>query len=123
MTDYRTMYDKEHLGAWDLQGRDVTVTIEDVKAGQLVGEGGKKAKKPILRFVDKEKTMACNITNARTIAGMYGNDVRQWKGKRITIYPTMTQFGGKEMECIRVRPSIPEEKKGAADRAAASAAE
>lgn len=121
MPDYRTMFDKEHLGAWDLQGRDVTVTIEDVKAGQLVGEGGKKAKKPILRFVGKEKTMACNVTNARTIAGMYGNDVNAWKGKKITIYPTMTQFGGKEMECIRVRPTVPTGKE--APDAAASAAE
>lgn len=121
MPDYRTMFDKEHLGAWDLQGRDVTVTIEDVKAGQLVGEGGKKAKKPILRFVGKEKTMACNVTNARTIAGMYGNDVTAWRGKKITIYPTVTQFGGKEMECIRVRPTVPSGKE--ATDATASAAE
>lgn len=121
MADYRTLFDKEHLGAWDLQGRDVTVTIEDVKGGVLIGEGGKKAKKPILKFVKKEKTMACNVTNARTIAGMYGNDVNGWKGKRITIYPTITQFGGKEMECIRVRPTVPTEKE--TPDAAASAAE
>jgi hypothetical protein len=110
MTDYRTMYDKEHLGAWDLMGRDVTVTIEDVKPGQLVGQGGKKAKKPILRFMGKEKTLACCVTNGRTIAGMYGNDVRAWVGKRITLYPTTTQFGGNEVECIRIRPTVPLEK-------------
>ena len=114
MPDYRTMFDKEHLGAWDLQGRDVTVTIEDVKAGQLVGEGGKKAKKPILKFVDKEKTMACNVTNARAIASMYGNDTTKWKGQKITIYPTITQFGGKEVECIRIRTIKPESKADAA---------
>lgn len=106
--DYRQMYDKEHLGAWDLQGRDVVVTISAVKAGQLVGEGGKKAKKPIISFEGKEKTFACNITNARAIAGMYGNDTSKWVGERITIYPTVTQFGGKEVECIRVRPQKPQ---------------
>lgn len=110
MADYRTMFDKEHLGAWDLQGRDVTVTIDDVKAGQLTGEGGKKAKKPIIRFRGKEKTFACNVTNAKTIASMYGNDTTKWIGRQITIYPAMTQFGGKEMECIRIRPQIPQEK-------------
>lgn len=110
MPDYRTMFDKEHLGAWDLQGRDVTVIIESVKAGQLVGEGGKKAKKPILKFEGKEKTMACNVTNARAIAGMYGTDTTKWCGQKITIYPTVTQFGGKEVECIRVRPLKPEGK-------------
>lgn len=107
MPDYRVLYDKEHIGAWDLAGRDVTLTIESVKAGVLVGEGGKKAKKPIIKFVGKEKTFACNITNARTIAGMYGPKTEDWIGRRITIYPTMTQFGGKEMEAIRVRPTIP----------------
>jgi hypothetical protein len=111
MTDYRTMFDKEHLGAWDLQGRDVVVEIADVKAGTLVGEGGKKAKKPILKFKGKEKTMACNVTNAKAIATMYGTDTEKWIGKRITIYPTMTQFGGKDMECIRVRPQQPEADK------------
>lgn len=107
MPDYRTMFDKEHLGAWDLQGRDVTVTIADVKAGQLVGEGGKKAKKPIIRFEGKEKTFACNVTNAKAIAGMYGNDTTKWVGQRITLFPTVTQFGGEQKECIRVRPSKP----------------
>jgi hypothetical protein len=107
MTDFRTMFDKEHLGAWDLAGKDVVVTISAVKPGELVGEGGKKARKPILSFEGKKKTMACNITNGRTIAGMYGNDTRAWVGRKITIYPAMTQFGPKEVECIRVRPSIP----------------
>lgn len=107
MADYRTMFDKEHLGAWDLQGREVVVTIADVKAGQLVGEGGKKAKKPIIRFEGKEKTFACNVTNAKAIAGMYGPDTTKWAGQRIAIYPTMTQFGGKEVECIRVKPQKP----------------
>jgi hypothetical protein len=30
-----------------------------------------------------------------------------WPGTKITIYPTMTDFGGKRVECIRVKDVIP----------------
>lgn len=106
MSDYRSFFDKEFIGAWDLAGRDVVVEIAAVKAGK-VGHGNKASKKPILSFKGKSKTMTCNITNAGVIAQLYGNDTRKWVGKRITIYPTMTSFGGKEVDCIRVRPQIP----------------
>jgi hypothetical protein len=108
--DYRTMFDSEYLGAWDLP-RDATVTIATVKAGQLVGEKGRTAKKPIITFVGKVKGFAANKTNCRTIAAMYGTDTRQWVGKRITLYATTTEFGGKSVECIRVRPGVPPDAK------------
>lgn len=108
--DYRSMFDRDYIGAWDLGGKDVTVTISDVKAGELTGSGGKKAKKPVIYFEGKEKAMACNKTNGKVIAGMYGTDTRKWVGRKIVIYPTTTTFGSEQMECIRVRPQIPTEK-------------
>jgi len=104
--DYRTMFDSDYLGAWDLP-RDATVTIATVKAGQLVGEKGRTAKKPIITFVGKQKGFAANKTNCRTIAAMYGTNTKEWIGKRITLYATTTEFGGKQMDCIRVRPQVP----------------
>ena len=105
--DYRAMFDREYIGAWDLQGKDATVEIASVVAGELTGSGGKKAKKPIVRFVGKEKGLALNKTNGKIIAGMFGPDTKDWVGKRVTLYPTMTTFGSEQMECIRVRPVIP----------------
>ena len=104
--DYRTMFDSDYLGAWDLP-RDVTVTIATVKAGQLVGEKGRTAKKPIITFLGKQKGFAANKTNCRTIAAMYGTNTKEWIGKRITLYATTTECGGKQMDCIRVRPQVP----------------
>lgn len=111
MPDYRSMYDSDYLGHWDLQGRDVTVTIRKVEAGTLVGAQGRKAKKPVVFFEGKEKGMALNKTNGKAIAGMYGPDTSAWVGKKITIYPTQTQFGPETVDCIRVRPTAPKEKK------------
>lgn len=108
MAHYKTFFDHDLIGAWDLQGRDVTVTIEAVQAGK-VGHGAKAAKKPVLTFKGRtgEKRMACNVTNAKTIAGMYGPETQKWIGQKITLYPTTTQFGNETHECIRVRPTKP----------------
>lgn len=101
------MYDANYIGAWDLDGRDVTVEIEKVTAGELVSEGNKKSRKPIVSFKGKEKKLAINKTNGKAIANMYGPDTRKWIGKRLTIYPTTTKFGRDTVDCIRVRPAVP----------------
>lgn len=105
--DYRTMLDKEHLGAWDLPG-DVTVTIARVEAG-VVGRDAKRQRKPILFFAESKtgKGMVANVTNCRTIASLYTNDTRQWVGKPITLYPAKTSMGSEQVDCIRVRPVVP----------------
>lgn len=109
--DWRAMFDRDFVGSWDLAGRDVTVTIKSAKAEQLNVQGGRKSKKPVLHFVEAEKGLALNKTNAKVIAAMYGNDTREWVGKRITLYPTTTQFGDQRVDCIRIRPKIPAEPK------------
>lgn len=106
--DVRSMYDKEFLYAFDLQGRDQTVVIAKVAQGKIVGTGGKSSKKPVLYFRGKEKGLGLCITNARTIAAIYGGfEVSKWIGKAITLFPTTTQFGPNTVDCIRIRPTKP----------------
>lgn len=111
-TDYRSLYDKDYIGAWDLKEKDVTVTITGVKGGTLIGVGGRKAKKPVVYMKGTEKGFALNATNGKAIAAMYGNHVESWAGKRITLYKSMTRNpnGDGEVECIRVRPTVPTSK-------------
>jgi hypothetical protein len=109
MPHWKSMMDeKEYLFAFDLQGREVTVTIEKVWAGEIVGDKGKKNRKPLMKFQGKEKKLALNATNCKAIASMYGNDTDAWAGKKITLYPTTTSMGGETVECIRVKPRAPE---------------
>ena len=109
-TDYRSMFDSEYIGAWDLLGRDVTVEIDHVIAGTLTGQGGRKSRKPLVYFVGKEKAFALNKTNAKAIAAMYGADTLVWTGKRIALYPTKTEMAGETVDCIRVRPGVPKQE-------------
>lgn len=122
--DWRSMFEGKYLGAWNLidadgNRRDVTVTIESVTAEMVVGEGGKKNKKPVLRFVGKDLPMVIGKTVGKTIAAMYGHDTKAWIGRRITLYPATTEVGGETKDCIRVRPGIPAEPRGKEARDAA----
>lgn len=123
--DYRAMFEGKYLGSWNLadpktgEKRDVTVTIAKVEAAVITGENGKTDKKPLVHFVGKELPMIMNKTNCKTVAAMYGNDTREWSGKRIVLYATVTSVGGAQKDCIRIRPTIPTDtKKGATDHAA-----
>lgn len=106
--DVRAALDKDFLYSYDLQGRDVTVVIERVAQGTLVGQQGKKSKKPVVFFKGKSKPLALNVTNIKTIAALYGSfRAEDWIGKAITIYPTTTNFGSETKDCIRVRNKRP----------------
>lgn len=100
------MFDRDYVGAWDLNGKDAVVTIAKV-APVVLNNGKTKNKKPVLWFVGAEKGLPLNKTNAKCIAAMYGNDTEQWIGKRIAIYGTKTDVGGEQVDCIRVRPGVP----------------
>lgn len=117
MPHYKRMYDdKEFLYAFDLDGRDVTLQIERVQAGEVSGEQGRKSKKPIVKFTGKDKKLAVNKTNGKIIAKLYGTNTDDWINQWVTLYPTTTAFGGDTVECIRVRPNRPERQQGKAQQ-------
>src|SRR5574343_1495388 len=108
MPHWKSMMDRgDFLFAFDLNGKDVTVQIASVVAGEITGEKGKKNKKPVVSVVGKEKRLGLNATNSKTIAAMYGNYTEKWIGEWITLYPTTTSFGSETFECIRIRPTKP----------------
>lgn len=99
---------KDTLFAFDLDGKDVTLEIASVVAGELIGEQGRKSKKPMISFVGTTKKLAANTTNCRAIVALYGsNETNDWIGKRITLFATTCDFGGKTVDCLRIRPTIP----------------
>jgi hypothetical protein len=118
MADFRSMYDSSWIYAFDLKGRDVTVTIKEVRAAKIENgreRGEKKTqRKPVLFFKeskDQRGLVLCK-TNGKTIAAMYGNDTDAWIGKRVTLFPTVTDaFGQSNVECIRIRPKAPDKAK------------
>ena len=108
MADYRGYFDHEFLFFLDLAGRDVVVEIARIESREVVASGGRKARRPLVFFKGKRKGLVLNATNGRTIADLYGVDADGWIGKRIVLFPDVTNLQGQQVECIRIRPTVPE---------------
>ena len=111
MPDIRSFFDLNYVAAFELKGKDATVTIARVEQGKMPVIGTSRSeKKPVVYFNGSDRGLALNKTNARSIVALYGNKTEAWVGKRVTLFPTTTQFGGQTVECIRIRPKIPAAK-------------
>ncbi len=92
------------LKAADLQGKARKLQVESYDTVEFDG-----AQKIVLSFAGAKKGLVLNVTNANRIAVNLGSDdLDDWIGKGITIYPTVTEFGGKQVDCIRVKEEMPE---------------
>ena len=114
-SDYRAYFDSSVLRVWHLDGKERIFRIASVRRLTAeIGVGGKREVKrqPLLRLQngkgeDVPLPLALNKTNAKTVAGLYGNDPRKWVGRLIALYPTTTEVGGRTEDCIRIRNEDP----------------
>jgi len=111
--DARLLFPNEYLGAPDLRGKDVALTIARVVRETLRTQDGDEIK-PIIYFKEMEerhakdpselnRKLVLNKTNATTIMGQLGNETDDWIGQKITLFATTCQAFGQTVDCIRVR--------------------
>ena len=99
----------DSLRAADLKGKDVTVTIDGWAIKEFESDG-RPDKKVELRFLETDRTLVLNKTNAGSIVDFLGeDDLDAWKGASITMYPTQTDYAGKRVDCIRIKAAFREE--------------
>jgi hypothetical protein len=111
------MFPKEYLKAADIEeyGRDLVITIAEVRHEQLTYEGGRKEMKWVIHRQGRTaegkepKKFVLNVTNARTIGEVTGElDCDNWPGHKVILYKTTCKGKeGKTVDCIRVRPTRP----------------
>lgn len=107
MTHILELFDpSEYVAAFELKGRDVTATISRVVGGEVIGEDGKKAKKPIIYFSDWPKPLVLGKKMAKQLIKLYGTDPKAYTGKQLTMYPTEEKCFGEMMEVVRLRPKV-----------------
>lgn len=95
-------FPSKYLAAADLQGREPTVMMNNITY-EKVGDDNK----PVLYFQNKEKGLVLNKTNAMTIASMYGPETDGWFGKPVTLIAVWTDYQGKAVQAIRIKPAFP----------------
>lgn len=99
----------DFLGVIDLEGRPRTATIESFESREFPAKdrNGRDymKKKWVLKLANQPKRWIVNKTNQDAIVFLLGPFLEEWIGKRITLIPDKTQFGGGTVDCIRVRPA------------------
>lgn len=104
-------FPSKYLRAADLQDQEHTVTMKAVEIERI----GDDDPKPVLYFTKGSKGMVLNKTNSKVIAKAYGDEMDEWEGKSIVLFPAMVEFKGDMVEAIRCRAP---KAKGGAVRAA-----
>ncbi len=112
MAHWRSMTDKDTLGAWDLVGKDgkpKDFVLEIAKVARGLVQSKEKPKgehRPFVYFKGAQKPLVCNATNAESFSSMAGSeDTDRWIGLRVTLFQTQVRSkGGKPVTGIRVRP-------------------
>jgi hypothetical protein len=111
MAHFLSLFDANYLYAHDLKGRDVTVTIKEVKVAKLrsIDKNKPDQKKPILFFKESKDNRGLVLckTNARIVAGIYGTETDGWVDKKITLFGARVEAFGETVDAIRIRPTAP----------------
>ena len=100
-------FPSSYLKASELPDEGIVVTIKSIEM-EVIGEDDK----PVLYFEEENltggKSLVLNKTNAGTISEVLRTpETDEWIGKRISIFPTETDYQGKRVACIRVRLRTP----------------
>ena len=84
------------------EGTMVPLRIDRVEIEEF-GQGKEKESKPVVYFVGKEKGLVLNKTNWQSISYVHGDESDDWHGKPVQLFRDMTTFGGKPVECLRIK--------------------
>lgn len=111
------VFPSKYVAAADLNGKTVPLTIARVTMEEMITHDNKKVSKPVVWFEKATKGLVLNLTNAKIIATLYGDETDAWAGERISIYPTRVKAFGVMQDAIRVKEEIPAQPKPAAQAA------
>jgi hypothetical protein len=98
--NFDDLFPSKWLRASDLGDDPVTVQIKDVDVEKMA-DGQTK---PVVYFKGSDKPLILNVTNGRVLSELYGRSTDNWIGKSIKLVATTTDFQGKVVDCIRLRP-------------------
>jgi hypothetical protein len=96
-TSYDQLYPGRFIKAAELLGKKPSLTMTDIELEDLEGDDGKKTK-CIISFKETQKKLVACKTNGLCIKAMFGKELKEWLGKRVTIHEDV--WNGEP--CIRV---------------------
>ena len=114
-THWKKLTNPNYLGAYSIEdGKDLILTIRNVREEQVTGTDGKKDDCVVCYFYEKVKPMILNSTNMKMIARLYKtNYIEDWVGKKIQVGVEQVRAFGDIVDALRIRNIVPAEKQEA----------
>ena len=109
MTHWKTQFNYPYLGAHSLpEGKDLILTIREMKREEVTGENGKKDMCLIAYFHENVKPMVVNKTNCKTLEKLFKTpDIEQWINKAMQVGSARVNVKGEMIDALRIRPFAP----------------
>lgn len=109
MTNWKKFKNHNFLGSWDVEGKDLVLTISGAGQQDVQNPSGKKEKCLVVSFAeDGYKPMIINSTNGKSIEKATGTPyIEQWPGHRIAIFTAKVSAFGDMVDALRIRDTEP----------------
>lgn len=105
---WKNFLDKDYLGSHNLEaGEEMLLTITKFEGEETVKTADGDKVKMVLYFAENVQKMILNISNATTIASLYGPHPNDWIGKQVQVYATPVKAFGKVQDALRIRDFVP----------------
>ena len=112
MAHWKKFMDKNYLGSWDIEDKDLVLTIKSVGVESVNNPTGASEDKLVMHFVEDYKPMILNSTNCKAIEKATGTpDIDKWAGNKISIFTTKIIAFGEETDALRIRSYKPVQAK------------
>lgn len=95
------VYQSRWLKAEDLHGKTVRVKIANVEVETVRQRDGEQTPKIAVSFVGARKLLLCNPTQARALAGMFGDDTDGWIEHEIGLTPDRLANGKETIKVVK----------------------
>jgi hypothetical protein len=99
----KDLFPAKYLQSADAKAKQIVTTISHM-AQEIIGQGQDQKKKPVL-YLENQKPMVLNRTNAEALEEAFG-DSDDWPGHKIKIYCVKTQYAGKTVDGLRIAPIV-----------------
>ncbi len=109
MTHWKTQFNYKWLGAYSLpDGKDVILTIDEMKREEVAGTSGKKELLLVAYFREDAKPMVVNKTNCKTLEKLFKTPrIEEWHGKTVQVGASRVDAFGDKVDALRIRPFLP----------------
>ncbi|MEG1007541.1 MAG: hypothetical protein RSO15_14880 [Bacteroides sp.] len=109
MTHWKTQFNYKWLGAYCLpDGKDIILTIKEMKREEVVGTSGKKELLLVAYFHEAVKPMVVNKTNCKALEKLFKTPIiEDWSGKQMQVGASRVDAFGDKVDALRVRPFLP----------------